>query len=203
MKKLFGTIILGLALLAAMPARAQFSYGVSGGINLNKIYYKGVPNVSSDNRAGWFFGPKVQLKVPLIGLGVDAAAFYSQRRINGYDDGNKDATSSSTNYKSIEIPINLRYSVGISSIASVFLATGPQFGFNVGGKNWKWRDTSDSKLHKSNVSWNIGLGARLISHIEANVGYNFELNKLAKYHGSLGDGSFKANSWQMQLTYYF
>lgn len=207
MKKLFGTIIMAIGLLTAIPSQAQFSFGISGGLNLNKISYKDVPDVSSNNRAGWFVGPKVQFKLPVVGIGFDAAALYSQRRINGYSNVNEDATSTSTSYKSIEIPINLRYSVGLSSLASVFIATGPQFGFNVGGKNWEWRDTKNYELRKSNVSWNIGAGVRLLNHVEANVGYNFAVSKLAKYYGIPGsndsEGSFKANSWQLQVAYYF
>jgi hypothetical protein len=203
MKKLFGILLMAVGLLTAIPSQAQFSFGVSGGLNLNKISYKDVPDVSSNNRAGWFIGPKVQFKVPVIGIGVDAAALYSQRRINGYSDVNEDATSTSTNYKSIEIPINVRYSIGLSSLASIFVATGPQFGFNVGNKNWEWRDMKSYELRKSNVSWNIGAGLRLLNHVEANVGYNFAVSKLAKYYGNEGNGSFKANSWQLQLTYYF
>lgn len=203
MKKLFNTLALAvLLLLAAAPARAQIDFGLTGGLNLNKISFNHVPNVSSDNRAGWFVGPKAEFQIPVIGLGFDIAALYSQRRINGYEKHSEDATSTSTYYKSVEIPVNLRYSFGLSSLAAIFVATGPQFGFNVGGKNWKWNDTSNWELKKSNVSWNIGAGVKLLKHLEANVGYNFAISKFAKNKSTEG-GDFKANGWTLQVAYFF
>ena len=106
--------------------------------------------------------------------------------------------------RSIEVPINLRYTFGIS-LASVFVATGPQFGFNMGNKFWSLPDTGDFQLKKSSFSWNIGAGVQLLNHLEIGVGYNIALSKYAKYTGIGGgsDASFKNSGWQIQAAYLF
>lgn len=204
MKKSIGTLLVMLAMLfVASPSQAQVKFGVVGGLNLSKVSFDKIPSVSSDNRCGWYIGPKLEAKIPLIGLGVDASVQYSQRKLNGEYDPTGDAETST--YKSLEIPINLRYSIGLPSLASLYVATGPQFGFNIGSTNWKWTNTSGYELKKSNVTWNIGAGARLMSHLEIGLGYNFALGKFTKNAIGLPnpDSSFKSNSWQIQLSYFF
>ena len=209
MKKILGILSLAVVMMmAAVPADAQVKLGLTGGVNLSKMSLNKMPELSSNNRAGWFVGPKVLVKIPLVGLGADAAVLYSQRRMNVENEAGE---SASKNYNSVEIPINLRYSVGLSSLASVFLATGPQFGFNVGNKTWKAFDSKDLfgsgeekfQLKKSNVTWNIGVGAMLLNHVEASVGYNFGVSKLAKRFGNEGGGTIKGNTWQLKVAYYF
>ena len=207
MKKIFATILVTLTLLLGVqPAKAQLSFGVVGGLNLSKLSYDNLSsNLTSDNRCGWYIGPKVEFKVPLIGLGVDAAVEYSQRRLNGEVETGTSTVSSSTTLKTIEIPINLRYSIGLASLASLYVATGPQFGFNVGDKKWNWNNITGAadgfELKKSNVTWNIGAGVKLLSHLEVGVGYNIALSKFAKKYA--GDGNFKSNTWQFQVAYMF
>src|SRR5574344_1007353 len=142
MKKLFGTLLVAFALMSVAPAQAQVKLGVVGGLNLTKLSYDKIPDVSSDNRCGWYFGPKIEFTVPIIGLGADIAIEYSQRRLNQNVDALTSSTSTTTSnisdskyYKTIEIPINVRYEIGLPSLASLYVATGPQFGFNVGSKN--------------------------------------------------------------------
>ncbi len=38
--------------------------------------------------------------------------------------------------QSINIPVNVRYGFGLSSLANIFLFAGPQWGINVGHKNF-------------------------------------------------------------------
>ena len=208
MKKFLTTIVVALTLLmGAQTAKAQLSFGVTGGLNLSKLSYNDLPaSLASDNRCGWYIGPKVEFKVPLIGLGVDAAVEYSQRRLNGeLEAAGTDVVSSSTYLKTVAIPINLRYSIGLASLASLYVATGPQFGFNVGDKTWNWTNLNENvsgfEFKKSNVTWNVGAGVKLLKHLEVGVGYNIALSKFAKKYA--GDGTFKSNTWQFQVAYMF
>ncbi len=200
MRKFLGTLLVACAFVfASTPTYAQLDFGIVGGLNLNKISYKSMPSFSSDNRCGWYIGPKLEFTIPIVGLGIDASLQYSQRRINADDI----LENSSTTYKSLEIPINVRYGVGLSSLAYLFVATGPQFGFNVGSSNWVFNELESFSFKKSNVSWNIGVGAKLLSHLEIGAGYNFGITKLAKLAGVLSDGSVRNNSWQLQVAYFF
>jgi opacity protein-like surface antigen len=206
MKKLVRTLLVALSLFfVASSIQAQTSFGVVGGLNLSKLSYNDLPNaLSSNNRCGWYIGPKIEFKVPVIGIGIDASVEYSQRMMNG-EGMTSDGYSSSQYLKTIEIPLNLRFNFGMSSIASVYAATGPQFGFNIGDRSWSWKDVNSNvdgfELKKSNVTWNIGAGVKLINHLEVGLGYNIALSKFAKRYA--GDGNFKSNSWQFQLAYMF
>ena len=81
----------------SLPAAAQLKFGIVGGLNLTKLSTKG-NNFSSDNRAGWYIGPKVEFTLPIVNLSVDAALEYSQRQMNiGNDEIN---ANRNRNYKS-------------------------------------------------------------------------------------------------------
>ena len=123
MKRSFFFLLVVLSLCLSLPMAAQVRLGVVGGLNLSKVSFAQLPDCSSSNRTGWYLGPKVQLNIPVIGIGLDVAAEYSQRKLNNVDN--------SYTYRSLEIPLNLRYQLGIS-LAKVYVATGPQFGFQLG-----------------------------------------------------------------------
>lgn len=135
MKKLFTLIVLVAATYFAVPANAQLKFGIKGGLNITDM------SLSNDvfetsNRTGFFIGPTIKFTLPIVGLGIDASALYDQREgeVNVEADDNT-LVSTRLKQKSINIPINLRYDIGLGSLAAVYLAAGPQFGFNVGDKN--------------------------------------------------------------------
>ncbi len=210
MRKLI--LSLALAAFALLPQTASafsFDWGVTAGYNLSKVKFKGntySETFSSGNRSGWFIGPKVHFGL-IAGLGIDAAATYSQR--------NLEIEGKSDMLHSIEIPINLKYTIGLSKVAGVYLATGPQFGFNVGDTDWtfaKAGSMAEATFKRENLqtTWNIGAGVRLFSHLDLGIGYNFALSKAGKTiveaAGTgieLGDVDCRTNTFQIQATYYF
>lgn len=107
MKKLFSTLMVMACLVLAIPAQAQIKFGVKGGLNISKMYIsKDV--MKSDNRSGFFIGPTAEFTLPLLGLGVDVSALYNQY-------GAK-AEGETATRKTIEIPVNLNWTIGFSSI---------------------------------------------------------------------------------------
>ena len=132
-------ILFVVALLAAtMTVQAQgLKFGIKGGLNLTKMTFsKDV--YSSDNQAGFYLGPTLKLSLPL-GFCVDAAALYDQRSAKVESDnltGVQGTGDEKIKQKSIQIPINARYNIGLGSEAGIYLAVGPQFGFPVGDKEY-------------------------------------------------------------------
>ena len=208
-------IALLLAFVGTVAAQAQsFSYGITAGYNLTKLTFSGSAkkNFSSDNKPGWFIGPKVEFNT-VIGLGMDASLQYSQRKLNicenMYEASDDILDNRSETYRTIEIPINVRYNVGLGKMASVFVYTGPQFGFPL--QSMKWEDFgtgSNFSKEKMNTTWNIGAGVRLLKHLEANVGYNFALSKagsaiLNNFGVETGSGKslkYRTNTFQVQVA---
>lgn len=213
MKKIFAALMLIAAFAVSVPAAAQLKFGIVGGLNLTKLSTSG-NNFSSDNRAGWYIGPKIEFTVPIVNLSIDGALEYSQRQMNiGYDES---GLAKNEQYKSIEIPINVRYTLGLGQMLGVYVATGPQFGFNVGNKNFVGMLTgTDSnsesiRMKDAAVSWNVGVGVTVLSHLQVGVGYNFMLNKtgeriITNLTGAeiQGTRALRTNSWQVQAAYLF
>ena len=202
MKKFFLAVAMLFIIGGATTASAQFKFGLVAGMNMSKLSFDNGKYFDSDHRAGWYVGPKVWFNIPIVGLGVNASAQYSQRRMNVKSGDGEDAVSDSKNLNTIEIPINVRYTLGLGSIASVYAETGPQFGFNVGNKTI----SEVAKFKSSNVTWNVGIGARVLGHLEAGVGYNIALSNFGELvpdqlRGTKND--FKSNTWQVQVAYLF
>ena len=169
-------VVCSLALLSFIPASAQFSWGLRGGLNLvnNDItQFSEDAAKNKDTYTGWFFGPMAELQIPVIGIGVDVAALYSQKGVELPD------TSTMKN-QSLSIPLSLKYSLGLGNFASVYFAAGPQLDFRIGDLNQTFDDGEDVKefaLEKSTWSINIGAGVKLINHIQAGINYNIPVSK--------------------------
>ncbi len=201
MKKVLTLIVMAVAF--AMPSQAQIKFGLQGGLNMSNISVKDAadnPGAAVKSRAGFFIGPTVKFTLPIVGLGIDAAAVYDQREGKAGDETVKS--------QSIQIPINVRYGVGIGSLAEVFAFAGPQFGFNVGGKK-TWEQVAEWTLKSSNISANIGIGAMVLNHLQAKINYNIALGKTGDMKGKNATdvawkvASAKFNAWQFSLAYFF
>ncbi len=205
MKKVLTLIVMAVAF--AMPSQAQIKFGIQAGLNLTNISdfslnQAGVENAIK-NKAGFFVGPTVKFTLPIVGLGVDASALYDQRE--GKSNGE------TLKSQSIQIPINVRYGIGIGSLAEIFAFAGPQFGFNVGNKTKDIvNDAAKWTLKSSNLSANVGIGATFISHIQLKVNYNIALGKTGEVEVKDAATSAwktitgaKANAWQISAAYLF
>jgi opacity protein-like surface antigen len=201
MKKFFTLVVL-LATMA-VAAQAQVQFGVKGGLNLTNMKFdESVADKS--NQAGFFIGPTVKFTLPVVGLGIDAAALYDQRSAKVDDETLKQ--------QSIQIPVNLRYGIGLGSTASVYIFAGPQFGFAIGDKVTEIaNDAFAWRLKDSNLSANVGLGLMLMNHLQVSANYNIALGTTGEVDvndaiGTAWDtaiGKAKANSWQLSVAYFF
>ena len=120
MKKIFSTFIIAVCcMFMAMPAQAQLiKWGVKGGVNMTKIDWDGGFKGNKDNSTGFFIGPMAEITIPIVGLGVDGALLFSQR-------GKGDVRQTGA-----EVPINLKYTIGLGSLLGVYFAAGPDFFFD-------------------------------------------------------------------------
>lgn len=222
MKKFFALAVLLASI--SMTAQAQFNFGVKGGLNVSKLSLdKKV--ITSGNQMGFFIGPTVRFQLPIVGLGIDAAALYDQRS-GILEEGKYSEFQDDTKIKqqSFQIPINVRWGFGVGPVFNIFVFGGPQFGFNVGDKEIYLHKTSDAdgvryKFNSTNLSGNLGLGALLFKHLQVTVNYNMAFSKTGEfevvdgywkdsdhrevfgYNGSTNNS--KMNSWQIALAYYF
>jgi len=217
MKKIVSTLLIVACLFVAMPAQAQLKFGLKGGLNLNKADFSGLnDNFKSENRAGFFIGPMTEFTVPIIGIGVDASLLYSQKGSKfTYRDN-----STTINQHAIDIPINLKYTFGLGDFLGIFIAAGPDFSFNISNDNFleelgelAGKDVTVGNAAKTaEVGVNVGVGVKLINHLQIGVNYNIPLTDSAKKAVATGEaggiidgGVFKSKNkmWQVSLAFMF
>ena len=200
MNKKITLVLFAIVLMAVAPVQAQVKLGVKGGLNITNMSLNS-DIVSSSNRTGFFIGPTLKFTLPVVGLGIDAAALYDQREAKSNDKTIKT--------QNINVPINLRYIIGLGSIAGIYFAAGPQFGFNVGNKNIEnnVNTTTTWNFKDSNFSINLGTGVMLLKHLEIGANYNIVCGKtgdvtVTKATNSV-TGKNRSNAWQISAAYYF
>lgn len=166
MKRVY-LLILVLVAWMAIPAQAQFKWGIKGGANISSIHFSDLPETfSTDNLTGFHIGPTIELMAPLVGLGFDASILYSQ---TGMEIGTQTVKSDYLN-----IPVNLKWKIGIPAV-KVFAAAGPYVGFRLGGGKI-WDVLSDQIESKSfSAGLNIGAGVELIQHLQISATYQLGL----------------------------
>ena len=198
MKKIFTTIVLMAAMLVAIPAKAGINFGIKGGYNITNFSFS-EDVIAKDNQQGFFIGPSLKIGIPVLPIGFEIAALYDQR--DAKLEGEK------ISQKSINIPINVRYELGLGDMAGIYVAAGPQFGFNIGDKKFSFSNANDYEMKDSNLSLNLGAGIRLVSHLEIAFNYNIALGKTGEFNEVDGAknlvGNGKANAWQISAAYYF
>jgi hypothetical protein len=205
-KNILSFAVLVAALSFALPSQAQFKFGVKAGLNMNSVSLKDYQgNLDGDNRTGFFAGVTADFTIPLAGLGVEASLLYDNKSIalsNGTNESKK-----TLHY--VSLPINAKYTIGFSSLASVYFATGPQFSWNVGDRSWKPANIQQGwELNKSEFSWNIGAGVTALKHIRVGYNYNIGIGKTAEasvLNTAIQGvkGKLKNNTHQVSLTYIF
>ncbi len=195
-------IILLLLLLLPMTAMAQFSLGVRGGFNLTKLSVN-----TSDiktNRSGFFVGPVAKYTIPVVGLGVEAAALYDQRDARIGDDPVTDIKQ-----KALNVPLHLRYDFAPSSPFSFFLFAGPQFSFNLNNGKKPLDSAREWRFKKSTMSVDLGGGIAIMRNIQLSVNYNIvcgetaTINSLKEVVDNVKDHKAKTHAWQLALSVFF
>ncbi|NDV57510.1 porin family protein [Bacteroides sp. 519] len=194
MKKIVAILVMAVSFMMVMPAQAQIKFGVKGGLNLSELDIKNGP--TSDNTTGFYIGPMAEVGIPIVGLGVDGALMYSQR---GEDDWKQ---------QGIEIPVNLKYTFGLGSLLGIYIAAGPDFFFNfkdikIGG------DEGLVKTKKTQVGLNLGVGVKLIKHLQVGVNYQIPMGDSFSWKNAVDTageeikGNGKTKTWQVSVAYIF
>ena len=210
MKKVLSIVFLVAAMLFAANANAQIKFGLKGGLNVTSMSFS-EEVFDASNKTGFFVGPMVKVTVPIVGLSFDAAALYDQKEADVKYAAEGELGKVNVKQQSINIPVNVRYGFGLSSLANLFLFAGPQWGINVGDKNFKWNESSSYSLKKSNFSVNVGAGVTLLNHLQVSANYNIacgksadaSLSKALDAAANAGKDKSRNNSWQIALGYWF
>lgn len=207
MKKVFLSIV--LMLIAAVGMQAEIKFGLRGGYNITTMSFnKSV--ISPENKAGFYIGPTVKIGLPM-NFALDASLLYDQRDsdpdIYIGADAFSDEKYPNLTRKTMALPLNLRMSFGLGSLANVFILAGPQFDFNLGSDisveelEWNWK--------KSTYSVNVGAGLLLANRVEVKFNYNIPCSDSGSFNikdaaAAAQDGmKGKTGAWQIGAAVYF
>lgn len=191
MRKIAYLVFVAIALTFAIPVRAQFDWGIKGGVNLGNndltILKDKERILSMENYTGFFIGPKAEVRIPSVGLGFELAAFYSQQ---GMELTNNEIFEQNC----FQFPLHIKYNLGMGNKANIFFAAGPEFGFNVGEtsmvvNNLRNNETTGESLgdlsayfvEKYTLSINVGLGFTLFKHFQMGINYNMPWDKTGEF----------------------
>lgn len=205
MKKFFGILAI-ITLFTAVPAAAQFNWGIKAGVNLAQK-----PSDIEDvkGKTGWFVGPMAKFTLPILGLGLEANLLYSQ--------SSTEVQGETIERKTVDLPVYLRYEFSlpvVNKFLEPFLAVGPQWSWNVGDKTFSVNklldggNFSEYTLRSSNLSLNLGLGAIVLDHIQVHANYNIALGSTSDYREATDAAlnlvtKSKTNTWQVSVAYIF
>ncbi len=200
------------ALLTSQPVTAQedqfkVSFGVQGGLDLTEMNFTG-GMLNPNNRAGFFVGPSLKFKMPIVGLGLDLSVLYDQRNLG--------VAGENIHQRSILLPLNMRCGVDFFGAFRVFLSAGPQVTFNIGDDTFTWNETESYKntfqMRKSTFSVNLG-GGVCVGPIEAAIYYNINCGRTGDVtwdyvksqleQQTLRSAKAETNAWRIALGYYF
>ena len=207
MRKIVSLVLLLTAMTLSLQAQGV-KFGLKGGLNISKMSLnKDV--IKSDNQTGFYVGPTVKISLPLS-FGLDIAALYDQRSAD-VETGTSAASGSNQTtpatgtekitQKTLNIPVNLRYNIGLGGSAGIYLAAGPQFGFPVGDKVYNTK-VGEYRLKDANLSINFGAGVYLLKHLEIGFTYNLAAGKSGEFSG-WNDVDTHNNAWQIGAAIYF
>lgn len=147
MKKVY-IIAIALLVLGSFSAQAQLKFGVKGGVNFSKINSTD-PAVLTDNLTAWHGGLMAEIKMPIIGIELDA--LYTQT-------GSKvDVSGAFEDLKNTYIALPLLVKVYVLKVLNIH--AGPQFSFLTSSKlgDLDWKD----QLASNDLQIVFGAGVEL------------------------------------------
>lgn len=192
----FVTILLFAVLLAA-TAGAQLRLGPRVGIATGSLHFDS-KMLSSERRMGWTAGLQLELRLPIVGLGIDGSLMFTHRN----DVLRDDQRTYHRDY--IEIPLHVRYTLsiaGLNKLVAPFAFTGPNFGLLC-------HESSDITWDNraSNLSWDAGFGVELLGHLQVSACYSLGVTKAFKLVGIDHDGhsiTGRDHCWTLSAAYLF
>lgn len=196
MKK-FLLVLLSCVALSGFAQTKLVRFGVEGGLNVNKMSFS-KELLSSENRCGFFVGPKMYVKIPLVGLGADAAVLYSLNGASAESETSPEIHNKNLSY--FEIPVNLRYDVSFLKIAGAYVATGPQYNIALNSM-----DALEyvGMTRRSSWGWNVGAGLKLWDKLQLGVSYTIPISGLNS--GTVGEviTNAKQKTVKIRVAYIF
>ena len=181
MKKLILSIIVVACCMSHV--NAQLRFGVKGGVILDNFSFKDktteASKLSLKNSTGWQAGVLLQVKVPVIGIGVQPEVLYTMHKAKVNDSDN------TIGY--LEVPVNLQWGLSLPLLRP-YVEIGPYFGYALNIKGDELKD----KVEKTD--WGIGFGVGLdVWKLQAGARYTLGLQDVGVKDLDMKNRSFRVS----------
>jgi hypothetical protein len=183
-------------LAGGVMVRAQVKFGLKTGVNMANVSLDGpvAGNLALSNLTGFKAGPMLEVAIPVIGMGLDAAVLYAQQ-------GFKQPTATgkeSYRLNTLEMPVNLKWKLTLLKLIGVYGTAGPYLQFKL-SENL----TNQFKAKTFGAGLNLGAGVELLGHLQ--VGANYQWGLTENYGSVSGVSSLKGktSTWSVTAAYLF
>ena len=205
-RKLFVTGLF-VFLMMGSTVSAQLRFGLRGEVGINKpSFTKNLYSV--ENMNDFKVGPTIEFMLPVVDFGIEGSVLYSNKKMNvkKVSEGGIKTTVEDISSHSIDIPVNLKYKIGLISPVKVFLAAGPYANFRLSGDDFKdaaFMNKVEAKKFEAGI--NLGAGLEVVRRVA--VGFNYRMKLTDDY--SVDEPDFKdifnqkAGFWSITAALYF
>lgn len=191
-------------LMMGSTVSAQLRFGLRGEVGINKpSFTKNLYSV--ENMNDFKVGPTIEFMLPVVDFGIEGSVLYSNKKMNVKKVSDKTTVEDISSH-SIDIPVNLKYKIGLISPVKVFLAAGPYANFWLSGDDFKdaaFMNKVEAKKFEAGI--NLGAGLEVIRRVA--VGFNYRMKLTDDY--SVDEPDFKdvfnqkAGFWSVTAALYF
>jgi len=204
--KLFTAIFLASLLLTSSAAIGQVRFGIRGDVVIEKPSFS--TNVFHvENLNAFKIGPTMEFMFP-VNLGIEAAVLYSNNKmdIRDVDQNGIGSVVDEIDFHYIDVPVNLKYKLGIVSPLKIYMAAGPYARFLVSKDDFTFAEIGDKvKAKDFQAGVNLGAGVDVFDHIQVGVNYGIKLTDNYSVDTPQWDEAFnnKDGIWSLSATIYF
>ena len=198
------SILISLLILCSTLAFGQIKFGVTAGANFANESARFSRSSASDltkqdSYTGFLIGPTLETMMPIVGIGAEISALYQRKGANFNYNLISTADASNLTLEGqkvtdcIDIPLSLKFKIGIPKIAKVYFLAGYYWSFAFNGSvevdkavnnitgdrvSALEKDTKmdfDNSYENSDNGLNFGAGAEIFNKIQVGVYYTISL----------------------------
>ncbi|MDR3061320.1 MAG: porin family protein [Dysgonamonadaceae bacterium] len=178
-----------LCFLVILPVHS-IRWGIKAGVNLSEASFS-CETLNSGNFTGFQAGPVIEFS-SITGFGLNMAVLYSQQ---GFKLDRKTIQT-----KSINVPLNLKYKIGLGDFLGIYGTAGPYAGFKISGDHFSIAKITEQIRYKTfGAGLNFGFGFEIFRHLQ--VGANYQLALTDDYSSKYYD--LKTKTWSVTASYFF
>lgn len=205
MKKTLSILLLAIvALCTVTPAKAEFRWGPTAGINITNLSFK-QDLIQVSQGVGPVLGVQGEMMFPGIGFGIDIGAMYAMQGasldLGRWEIFRADGYGKERAYlHALQIPVSLRFKWtrlgGIEDWVAPFLFGGPVFNLTIAHGSLKALD------YASSIGLQAGMGFEIFRRWQIQGSYTWGVTYSVKA-AKLIDYSAREKYWTIRATYFF